>query len=135
MKNIHITSSLNSPEINFNFEKGEYVISGQSIITDVQEFYAPIVSWLEMLSKSNPASINFKFHLNYYNIASAKRFMFMIYLLSKMKRRGTFVLIEWQYLKDDEFMKEFGEDLADRFEVPIKLKRAITYVPEMMMAC
>jgi hypothetical protein len=134
MKTLHIEPTLNSPEVNFDTDSREFVISGQSIITDVQAFYTPIIEWLEKYANESPDSLVFKFSLNYYNLASAKRFMFIIYLLSKMRSKGCLVKIEWRFFKDDEFMREFGEDLSDHFDVPLTMVPSRAYVPGVSLA-
>lgn len=134
MKKLYIPSKLNSPEVSFDAESGELFISGQSILPEVQDFYAPVLKWLEDYAKEEPMEVNFRFHLNYYNLASAKRFMFIIYLLSKLRMNGSTVNIVWRFFKDDEFMREFGEDLADNFDVPLSLIASPRYEPALDMA-
>ena len=125
---------MNSPEINFNLASGEFQIKGQSILTNVQSFYAPLIAWLEECVENPPESLTVKFHLNYYNLASAKRFMFMVYLFSKMKRKGTKLLIEWKFVQHDDFMREFGQDLSENFEIPFSLVPSKVQVSEMKLA-
>lgn len=134
MKTHYIKATLNSPEIHFDVENNLFLISGQSILTNVQEFYSPIISWLEEYAQNPASELMVKFNLNYYNLASAKRFMFMIYLFSKMRMKGSTVKIEWRFFKDDEFMKEFGEDLAEHFDVPMTLLPSLTYRADVKMA-
>ena len=134
MKKLYIPSKLNSPEVSFDAESGELLISGQSILPEVQDFYTPVLKWLEDYAKEKPEEVTFRFHLNYYNLASAKRFMFIIFLLSKMRMNGSKVDIVWRFFKDDEFMKEFGEDLADNFDVPLNLVASPRYVSALDLA-
>ena len=134
MKSFYLESTLNSPEVNFDTTSCEFSISGQSIHLDAQEFYAPVIEWLEKYSENPPKELLFKFSLNYYNLASAKRFMFIIFILSKMRMKGCVVKIIWRFFKDDEFMKEFGEDLSDNFDVPLTLVPAKSYSPEVKLA-
>lgn len=134
MKTLYIKSSLNSPEVDFNVGKGEFTISGQSILPDVHEFYTPVLDWLEAFGQNPPENLIFRFNLNYYNLASAKRFMFIIYLLSKMRMKGCLVQIEWRFFKDDEFMREFGEDLSVNFDVPLTLVPSKKYMPAVKLA-
>lgn len=134
MKTLYIKSTLNSPEVKFDYDNGDFLISGQSIHTDVQEFYNPIITYLEKVVNNPPPALVFHFHLNYYNLASAKRFMFIIYLLSKVRMQGTTVKIEWRFFKDDDFMREFGEDLSENFDVPLELVPSSSYKSEVKMA-
>lgn len=134
MKSLYKKATMNSPEISFDLACGEFQIKGQSILTNVQTFYGPLIGWLEECVENPPESLTVKFHLNYYNLASAKRFMFMVYLFSKMKRKGTKLLIEWKFFQDDDFMREFGQDLSDNFEIPFSLVSSKVQVTEMRMA-
>ena len=134
MNTLYIKPTLNSPEVNFDVDSHILVISGQSILTDVQSFYTPVIDWLDKFANDPPSSLVFKFSLNYYNLASAKRFMFIIYLLSKMRTKGCLVKIEWRFFKDDEFMREFGEDLSDHFDVPLTLVPSKNYEPKVSLA-
>ena len=121
MKSLYIKSTRNSPEINFDLERREFIISGRSIQTNPQKFYDDVIVWLEKFAAQNPEDLTVRFSLNYYNLASAKRFMFMVYLFSQMKLNGCSLNIEWRFIEDDEFMKEFGEDLSKNFDVPLQL--------------
>ena len=135
METLYIKSTLNSPEVNFNPDRCTFSISGQSIMMNVREFYAPVIGILEELTSSPPDKLDFEFNLNYYNLASAKRFMFIIYLLSKLRRKGSKVRITWRYLEEDEFMREFGEDLAGGFKLPLNILPSEHHLPSVRMAC
>ena len=134
MKTLYIKPTLNAPEVDFNVDTLEFKIEGQSILTEVQDFYSPIISWLDKYAENPPKNLVFKFALNYYNLASAKRFMFIIFLLSKMRMKGCMVQIEWKFFKDDEFMKEFGEDLSENFDVPLTMVPSKNYIPSVQLA-
>ena len=51
-----------------------------------------------------------------------------------MRMKGCLVHIEWRFFKDDEFMREFGEDLSDNFDVPLTLVPSKSYTPKVKMA-
>jgi hypothetical protein len=38
-----------------------------------------------------------------------------------MKRKGCNLKINWNFYHDDEFMREFGQDLSDNFDLPFEL--------------
>jgi len=112
---------MNSPEIDFNVDTSEFRITGQSILTHVHTFYGPVIAWMEEFANDPPQELTVIFNLNYYNLASAKRFMFMVYILSGLKREGCKIQIQWKFFKDDDFMREFGQDLSEHFDVPFEL--------------
>ncbi|MEQ9063166.1 MAG: DUF1987 domain-containing protein [Vicingaceae bacterium] len=121
MRSLYIKETLNSPEVDFNAELAEFKITGQSILTNVHTFYGPVIGWLEEYAKNPPKELLVVFNLNYYNLASAKRFMFMIFLFSAMKKNGCMIKIEWKFFRDDEFMREFGMDLSENFDLPFTM--------------
>ena len=126
---------MNSPEIDFNTETCEFKITGQSILTNVHTFYGPVIAWMEEFVCTPPKNLIVIFNLNYYNLASAKRFMFMVYILSELKRKGCGVQIQWKFFKDDDFMREFGQDLSDHFDVPFELVPFFNSALIPKMAC
>jgi hypothetical protein len=57
-----------------------------------------------------------EFRLDYFNTSSAKALMNMIQILENAVRAGTRVTLRWCFQKDDEVMREFGEDFSMELE-------------------
>jgi hypothetical protein len=120
MKDLHILSTHNTPEILFSTSKNQFVIEGKSAPEDVRSLYYPVVEWITLLSdetiKDNPYTtaqpLTFKINLTYFNSSSAK-FLFDIFIrLKEIKDHNVPVAVEWYYEEEDTDMLEAGEDLA-----------------------
>lgn len=118
MESIKISATENSPEINFNIEEGLFIIKGKSIVSEVDQFYAPILDWLQEFQTKATNEINFIFDLEYFNIFSSKRILFILYTLSDIRARGIDVRVTWYFSMEDDDMKEVGEDYACMVNLP-----------------
>ncbi|EPB65439.1 hypothetical protein ANCCEY_15497, partial [Ancylostoma ceylanicum] len=50
----------------------------------------------------------FKIDLEYFNISSSKRILFLLYKLNNLAKNPDCVRVEWYYREDDEDMFEVG---------------------------
>ena len=119
-ENLYIPSTHNTPEIDFNLEKGIFKICGKSVMEDVEEFFEPVIEWLENNIEHTNLPLKFVFNLEYFNIASSKRLLFILYLINDFHAQGKDVSIEWNFNEEDDDMKEVGEDFACMINVPFE---------------
>ena len=117
MEPININPAKDTPKVILNAGTGIFEISGCSMPNDVEQFYRPIMDWLEEYDKSPNEStiVNFKF--SYFNTASAKMLLDIVMILEKIPN----VVIKWHFASDDDEMREAGEDFADIAEVAIEM--------------
>ncbi len=118
--NLYIPSSHNTPEIDFNLETGIFKICGKSVMEDVEAFFEPVIEWLEENIEKSAVPLRFIFNLEYFNIASSKRLLFILYLINDVHLRQKEVSIEWIFNENDDDMKEVGEDFACMVNVPFE---------------
>lgn len=118
MEKLIIEESSNSPKIVFDIEQNTFYIKGKSVIEEVDEFYEPVITWLENAEHKLDGTLNFQFDLEYFNIASSKRILFILYKLNEYKLKGKDIKVTWNFNIDDEDMKEVGEDFACMVNVP-----------------
>lgn len=117
MDNISITADVRSPEINFNFTDGNFLIKGESYPEDVNEFFGPIIKQLEeYLRGLNNGKINFTFELIYFNSSTAKVLMNLFDLFDEVAEAGSNVAVEWRHDEDDDNMEEMGEEFGEDLE-------------------
>lgn len=106
-----------TPYVNLDVATRTYVIAGRSIPIDAEVFYSPILNWLKEFQSSDETNrIEFCFRFDFFNIASSKRVLFILYKLLEMQQKGKVVTIKWMYDKDDEDMLEIGQDFAVMIE-------------------
>ncbi len=56
--------------------------------------------------------------LQYFNVSSSKRLLFMFYKLNLLSDINKPVVIKWYYVEDDAEMFEVGQDFAFMVNVP-----------------
>ncbi len=99
-----------TPFVHLDRQSSTYVIAGRSIPIDAEMFYQPILNWLDGLLKDPPRLMEFHFHFDFFNIASSKRILFILYKLAELQRAGVRVKVIWLYEKQDDDTLEIGKD-------------------------
>jgi hypothetical protein len=66
-----------------------------------------------------------KIDLEYFNISSSKRILFLLYKLNELTESGMDVKVQWFYRQSDEDMFEVGQDYAYMVKVPFEFKEYI----------
>jgi hypothetical protein len=121
MEPLLITETFDCPGITLDQENNIFEISGRSLPEDVYTFYQPVVEWLtEYTEQPNPET-KFDFKFIYFNTATSKIILDVLTLLEQMKENGHEVVVRWHYLKEDEDMKDAGEEYSGMVEVPFEL--------------
>lgn len=115
-----ISETAKTPWINFNSTSGRMEIIGRSIPENADEFWMPVLNWFESYQINPNATTVFHINLEYFNIASSKRILFLLYKLHELAENGTDVSVEWLYREGNDDMYEVGQDLAYMVKVPFK---------------
>jgi hypothetical protein len=118
MEALKIEAKYDTPRVVLDPGNGTFEVSGRSIPEDADEFYQPMLTWLEKYSKESSPSTDFVFKLDYLNTASSRCIQNVLLLLKSIKG----VSIQWLYKEDDQDMEDAGNDFAELIEFPIVLK-------------
>ncbi len=121
MKNISITGSPKTPEVNFDYEKGIVEIKGRSIPENSIEFYKPMIDWLEDYTKAPQSKTIVNIQLEYFNTSSSKCILDVFKKLEILAKDNKDVEVNWYYEEDDEDMLEAGEDYQSIIRIPFKM--------------
>jgi hypothetical protein len=121
MKSLEIGATGVSPRVLLDKQNNIFEIYGKSLQPDTESFYQPVLGWLDEYALHPNHDMTFVFNLKYYNLTSAKYFMFMVYKLNEIRQQGHHVHVIWYYSAHDEYMKEFGEDLASLYQLTFTL--------------
>lgn len=120
MNTLIIDNTKETPRIHFDPGNNIFEISSRSLPEDADEFYMPIIHWLENYAeKPNPIT-NFTFKLDYYNTASARYITRIVKILDQIGEEHD-VKIYWYYREIDEDMQSMGEEFRDMVEVDFEL--------------
>ncbi|NOZ45752.1 MAG: DUF1987 domain-containing protein [Chlorobi bacterium] len=122
MEAIFIKGTTDTPEVNLDKKTGELMLKGSSLPEDVKEFYNPILNWLDEYFNEPNEQTDFIFEMVYFNTASSKMILDIMFKLKDAIEDGKNVKVSWNYFEDDEDMLEAGEDFADIVEMPIEVK-------------
>ncbi|MDC1188252.1 DUF1987 domain-containing protein [Flavobacteriales bacterium] len=115
MKSLRVKKGDTTPELDFDVDKMEFLLEGESRSQDVLIFYEPIINWLTnfkewFLKNGSSKKLDFHFKLEYYNSLSAK-FIFSIFkILKEMQVKGLEINVFWFYDVLDEDLLECGEE-------------------------
>ena len=114
MENIHIPARERSPEVDFRFSERHLAMRGEAYPEDAGAFFGPVLKALEAyLETTRGLEVTMEFQMIYFNTSSAKALMNMIKLLEASALAGTPVTLRWLVQKDDDVMREFGEDFSE----------------------
>lgn len=113
MQTLRRKATLSTPEVVLDPESNTYVIAGRSLPIDADVFYNPILNWFDE-AVENPCmnSIQLQIKLEFFNISSSKRILFILYRLKQLQEKGVHVLVRWMYDSTDEDMHEIGRDYS-----------------------
>lgn len=122
MESLILQAKEDTPAIVLDKEANKFTFTGVSLPEDVKEFYAPVMSWIDAYFASPNPDTKFEFKMTYFNTASSKIILDIMYKLKDAIDEGHTVTIEWGFFEDDEEMQEAGEDFAEIVEIPITIK-------------
>jgi len=120
MEHLYIQNTALTPEISFSPEDGSFSIRGKSIPDDAEEFYQPVLEWMEAYSKGSTNNIHLTIELEFFNISSSKRILFLMYKLNELVDKGVNVKITWCYKENDDDMFGVGQDYAFMVNIPFE---------------
>lgn len=118
MEQFYRKATETTPEINFDLSKNKFSIRGKSMFIHVDEFYDPVINWLKELDGNLTKPITVDFDLEYFNIISSKRILFILYTLDALRNNGSDIQVSWSFSIEDDDMKEVGEDYACMVNLP-----------------
>ena len=117
MENMFIPAMERSPEVDFRFLENRLSLRGEAYPEDPAAFFGPLLKQLTAYCETiRGQELLVEFQLDYFNTSSAKALMNMIQVLENAVRFGTKVSLRWYFQKDDDVMREFGEDFSMELE-------------------
>lgn len=120
MQALNIKATDKTPEINFDPAAGIFIIKGKSIPSDAEDFYTPVLEWMDEYLKSPSVKTSVELNLEYFNITSSKRILFLLYKLNELIDSNKEVSVKWFYADTDDDMYEVGQDYAFMVKVPFQ---------------
>lgn len=117
MLELRIEPGRNTPEIVLNPE-GYIRIKGRSIHENAEEFYEPVIAWLNEYV-SNPADVTVvDISIEYFNSPSARTLIRILQKLVYVAVKNKKYVFNWFYEEGDEDILERGEYFSSILSVP-----------------
>lgn len=120
MNSLFIEATHCSPLVSFDSSSGIMKIVGRSIPESKDDFWSPILFWFENYIQLPADHTEFIIDLDYLDITSSKRILFLLYKLNKMANDSKSVKVLWHYKANDEDMFEVGQDYKYMVKVPFE---------------
>jgi hypothetical protein len=93
-------------------------IKGRCIPSNPDEFWAEVLLWFDSYIQNPAPETKFVINLEYFNISSSKRILFLLYKLNELIDNGFTAKVDWFYRETEEDMFEVGQDYAYMVKVP-----------------
>jgi hypothetical protein len=122
MNSLRIELTDETPQVILDPASNVFEFSGKSLPEDVMTFYGPVLNWLDAYSASPNDTTVVDFKMVYFNTASSKMILDILFKLEELTKGGKGVTVRWHFQEDDEDMKEAGEEYGDLVEIPFELK-------------
>ena len=122
MDTLLIQATAQTPLVNLNPETGIMEIRGRSIPDDPEAFWGVVLTWFDSYMANPNEETLVKIDLEYFNITSSKRILFLLYKLNELVDSGKKAKVEWYYRQSDEDMYEVGQDYAFMVHVPFDFR-------------
>ncbi|MDR0803029.1 DUF1987 domain-containing protein [Fluviicola sp.] len=122
MDTLLIQATAQTPLIDFNPVTGIMEIKGRSIPDDSESFWGVVLTWFDTYMASPLEETLVRIDLEYFNITSSKRILFLLYKLNELVDLGKKARVEWYYRQSDEDMYEVGQDYAFMVHVPFDFR-------------
>lgn len=117
MKAYRVEATDFSPEVILDPKNNTFEISGISRPENANEFYEPIVDWLDKYINNPNKITEFKFRFDYFNTSSLKFFLMILSKCKEITESSAELSIKWYHDAEDESMLEAGKSLEELSEL------------------
>ncbi len=121
MENFYCEMTKDTPEINFNAEKGELFITGASYPENSIAFFEPVIDLINDYFKQYDKKLILNVKLSYFNTSSSKALLDIFDILDEKYNEGRDIEVNWHYRDDYETILENGEEFAEDLSFPFNL--------------
>jgi hypothetical protein len=120
LRPLNVEARMDCPNVILDADIPKMEISGKSFPPDVFLFYDPVINWLDEYLKNPSKETVFELKLDYFNTASSKVLLDILFKFRELNNKGLSILIKWYYPDDDEDMMETGLQYAMMTRLPFE---------------
>ncbi len=113
MKDLYTPETTKTPKVNFKVvnDTAYIELTGNSFLENTQEFYEPLIKWLEeyVIKPAKKTIVNFDFE--YYNTSSQLWIFRIVEVLIDLDKVDKDIEFNWYYAEEE--VEDAGRDLAN----------------------
>jgi hypothetical protein len=121
MENLYKAPTKSTPEIRFEADQRKLTIFGDSFPENAQEFYTPVIQWMELYLAQHAADTKLEFNFFYLNTSSSKVVTDILEMLQNAHDKGNPLHLTWFYQDEDDDSRENGEIFLEDHTFPHQL--------------
>ena len=114
----YIEASKETPLVSLNLEKGVFLIDGNCISENPDDFFNIISNCIENYSSKPYKNTTLTINLGEINISSSKFLLNIIYQMENIYKSGFQVKIIWIYKNGEDGNYELGKDYSEMASIP-----------------
>ena len=122
MDRLEFDPTKSSPFVRFDPSTGVMEIGGESYPENSQEFFAPLLAWIQSFLETQEGAAILKVTLTYMNTSSTKYMIEILDRLEEAHDQGRTVEVEWYCDAENERELDTVEELREDFEMPFEIK-------------
>ncbi len=124
MGNFFLSRGPKTPAVKFNADEGHLELKGPSIPDNSEEFYRPLIQWVESYGTQPKPQTTVDVEIEYFDVSSSKFILDLFRKLEAINGKGTEVSINWYYEYGNDDIREAGEVYQAIISVPFKIIQA-----------
>jgi hypothetical protein len=125
MEKFVLEETFKTPFVSFNPYEGILEIKGRVFPENPEDFFMPVLKWLQEYSIEPAESTTMHLFLAYFNSTSSEYLFRICKSIEALSQAGHTSKLIWEYEPEDEDMKQIGEDYANLLKLNFELKAVI----------
>ena len=117
---LRLSKADKTPMLDFDGETGVFVMAGVSNPENANDFYIPVIQWLDDFVLTKPQKLIVEVRLDYFSTSSSKMILQVLKKFETLKKNGCNVLIKWIFFEEDEDLREAGQQYSEIVDVPFE---------------
>ena len=118
MEPLIIIPSEETPQVQFDGDRGYFRITGKSYPEDLMKFYGPVVGYIQEYIKTPAEHTRLELNWLYYNTATSK---LLVRLIVLFRDHCQSFKVKWICKKDYDLMIEKGEELKNLLNIDLEI--------------
>ncbi|TCL76788.1 uncharacterized protein DUF1987 [Hydrogenispora ethanolica] len=123
MEKLFIEQTKGTPQIDFDPDRNELRIKGQSYPENAFKFYEPVLEWVDqyLTVADGLIMLRIEFSMPYINTSSSKCIMMLIEKLEQAYLHGHKIVVHWYYDPENESSLECAEEFKEDLQLPFEI--------------